>query len=182
MAARKYNYNSYYEREFDGNAVRERNRKLDIQREQRRKADARRVARENRANASRLRKLEKSLGINLFSCIMLVGAAIVMFSLCFKVIQLGNDIDNVDKAVVTTQNEINDLKVSNNSAYQEINATVDLKEIYKVATVDLGMVFASDNQIITYEDNEAAYVRQYKNIPKEPKNNFFDDIIGHLSN
>jgi len=182
MAARNYNYNSYYEREFDGNAVRERNRKLDIQREQRRKEDARRTARENRANASRIRKLEKSLGINLFSCIMLVGAAIVMFSLCFKVIQIGNDIDDIDKAVVTTQNQISDLKVSNNSAYQEINATVDLREVYKVATKDLGMVFATDNQIITYEDNEAAYVRQYKTIPKEPKNNFFDDIIGHLSN
>ena len=182
LAARKYDYNGYYEREFDGNAVRERNRKLERQREQRRREDSRITARENRAQASRLRKLEKSLGINLFSCIMLVGAAVVMFTLCFKMIQLGNEIDTIDRNVVTTQNEVNDIRVSNNSAYQEINSTVDLKEVYKTATQELGMVFASDNQIITYEDNEAAYVRQYKNIPENPKNNFFDDIVGYLSN
>ena len=182
MAARKYNYYGYYEREFDGNAVRERNRKLEKKREERRKENARATARENRAQASRLRKLEKSLGINLFSCIMLVGAAVVMFTLCFKMIQLGNEIDTMDRAVVATQNNINDIRVSNNSAYQEINSKVDLKEVYRTATQDLGMVFASDNQIITYEDNEAAYVRQYKNIPENPKNNFFDDIIGYLSN
>lgn len=181
MAARKYDYYGYYEREFDGNAVRERNKRLDIKREKRRKENARQIARENRAEASRLRKLEKSLGINLFSCIMLVGVAVVMFTLCFKLIQLGNEIDTIDKAVVTTQNEINDIRVSNNSAYQEINSTIDLKEVYKTATKDLGMVFASDNQIITYEDNEAAYVRQYKEIPKSPKNNFYDDIVGYLN-
>lgn len=182
MAARKYDYNGYYEREFDENAVRERNKKFDIEREKRRKKQEKRVHLENRAQASRLRKLEKSLGINLFSCIMLVGAAVVMFTLCFKMIQLGNEIEDLERAVVTTQNDVNDLKVSNNSTYQEINATVDLKEVYRTATEDLGMVFASDNQIITYEDREAAYVRQYKTIPESPKNNFFDDIIGYLNN
>ena len=181
MAARKYNYYGYYERDFDEDAVRERNRKLERKREERIKENARATARENRAQASRLRKLEKSLGINLISCIMLVGAAVVMFALCFKMIQLGNEIDAMDRAVVATQNDINDIRVSNNSAYQEINSKVDLKEVYKTATQDLGMVFASDNQIITYEDNEAAYVRQYKNIPENPKNNFFDDIIGYLN-
>lgn len=182
MAARKYDYNGYYEREFDENAVRERNKKLDIEREKRRKQREKRIAVENRAQASRLRKLENSLGINMFSCIMLVGAAVFMFGLCFKMIQLGNEIETMENEVVSTQNEVNDLKVSNNSTYQEINTTVDLKEVYKTATQDLGMVFASDNQIITYKDNEAAYVRQYKSIPENPKNNFFDDIIGYLDN
>ena len=181
MAARKYNYDSYYEREVDDNAVIERNKKFDIEREKRRIKKEKRIAVENRAQASRLKKLEKSLGINMFSCIMLVGAAVFMFGLCFKIIQLGNEIEDLEKEVVTTQNDINDIKVSNNSAYQEINATVDLKEIYRTATEDLGMVFASDNQIITYENNEAAYVRQYKTIPENPKNNFFDDIIGYLN-
>lgn len=182
MAARKYNYNGFYEREFDENAVIERNKKFDIEREKRRRKQEKRIAVENRAQASRLRKLEKSLGINMISCIMLIGASVFMFSLCFKMIQLGNEIEDIEKAVVTTQNEVNDMKVSNNSTYQEINATVDLREVYRTATNDLGMVFASDNQIITYEDNEAAYVRQYKAIPESPKNNFFDDIIGYLNN
>ncbi len=177
MAAKKLNYDGYYEREFDGNAVRERNKRLDIDRAKREKEKNRQLARENRAQASRLRKLEKSLGISLFSCIMLLGAAMLMFTLCYKMIQLNFEIDQIDKAVVRTENEVNDLRVSNNSAYQEINSTVDLKEVYKIATMELGMVFASDNQIITYEDNEAAYVRQYKEIPVKPKDNFFDDIM-----
>ena len=38
------------------------------------------------------------------------------------------------------------------------------------------MVFANNNQIITYDNNESAYVRQYNDIQDEYGDNILDDI------
>ena len=56
------------------------------------------------------------------------------------------------------------------------HVSVNLQKIYNIATKDLGMVFANNNQIITYDNNESAYVRQYNDIQDEYGDNILDDI------
>ena len=43
---------------------------------------------------------------------------------------------------------------------------MDLDHVYKVATEELGMVYANKNQILLYDKTESEYVRQYEDIPK----------------
>lgn len=42
--------------------------------------------------------------------------------------------------------------------------TID--HVYKVATEELGMVYANKNQILQYDKTESEYVRQNEDIPK----------------
>ncbi len=48
-----------------------------------------------------------------------------------------------------------------------INASIDLDHIYKVATEELGMVYANPEQVLLYDKTESEYVRQYEDIPDQ---------------
>ena len=59
------------------------------------------------------------------------------------------------------------LKAENDALETRINTSIDLDYIYKVATEELGMVYANRNQVRLYDKTESEYVRQYEDIPKE---------------
>ena len=43
---------------------------------------------------------------------------------------------------------------------------MDLDYVYKVATEELGMVYANKDQVRLYNKTESEYVRQYEDIPE----------------
>ena len=47
-----------------------------------------------------------------------------------------------------------------------INTSLNLDEVYRIATEELGMVYPSKDQVILYNKTESEYVRQYEDIPK----------------
>ena len=47
-----------------------------------------------------------------------------------------------------------------------INTSIDLNEIYEIATKELGMVYAKKDQVLLYDKTESEYVRQYEDIPE----------------
>ena len=47
-----------------------------------------------------------------------------------------------------------------------INTSIDLDNIYKIATEELGMVYANKDQVRMYNKTESEYVRQYEDIPE----------------
>ena len=47
-----------------------------------------------------------------------------------------------------------------------INTSIDLDNIYKIATEELGMVYANKGQVRMYNKTESEYVRQYEDIPE----------------
>ena len=58
------------------------------------------------------------------------------------------------------------LKAENDALETSINTYVDLDHIYDVATKELGMGYASKNQILLYDKTESEYVRQYEDVPE----------------
>lgn len=42
-----------------------------------------------------------------------------------------------------------------------------MEHVKDVAMNELGMVYASKDQIVTYEENDSDYVRQYTDVPAE---------------
>ena len=58
------------------------------------------------------------------------------------------------------------LRSENDALQTRINTDMDLDHIYKVATEELGMVYANRNQVLLYDKTESEYVRQYEDIPK----------------
>lgn len=177
--------NERYLSDFDGNAVRERDprrvERLERGIEKRREEIRRREALEHRAQQARVRRLENSKGLGPVAFVMLLCCAAVMFYLWAGYIKLNDENRNLVKETARVNAQVDQLKDVNDIAVNEINSSVDLKNVYRTAVSEMGMVFATGNQIISYEDNEAAYVRQYKDIPKTAKNNILDDIVGFFN-
>ena len=59
------------------------------------------------------------------------------------------------------------MRTINSALENRISTLVDLDYIYQVATEELGMTYASDDQVIYYDKSESEYVRQYEDIPTD---------------
>ena len=46
-------------------------------------------------------------------------------------------------------------------------SSVDLEYVRDTAINKLGMVYASSGQVVTYNDQDGDYVRQYEDVPAE---------------
>ena len=64
------------------------------------------------------------------------------------------------------EKELEQCKAENDALETRIKTDIDLEHIYKVATEELGMVYANKNQVLLYDKTESEYVRQYEDIPK----------------
>ena len=58
------------------------------------------------------------------------------------------------------------VKSENDALAIRINTYVDLDYVYKVATEELGMVYANKDQVLLYDKTESEYIRQYEDIPQ----------------
>ena len=68
--------------------------------------------------------------------------------------------------IETLEQQLEQLRSENDALQTRINTDMDLDHIYKVATEELGMVYANRNQVLLYDKTESEYVRQYEDIPK----------------
>ena len=68
--------------------------------------------------------------------------------------------------IESLERQIETLKNDNDALETRINTSVDLDYVYKVATEELGMVYANKDQVRLYEKTESEYVRQYEDIPE----------------
>ncbi len=60
----------------------------------------------------------------------------------------------------------------------ELNTSLDLKNIYEIATSELGMVYQKENQVIPYKSNKSDYVKQYADIPEVNSGSLLDKLLG----
>ena len=100
-----------------------------------------------------------------------------MYNLAVGYIDASSRITKMEKEISAYENDYASLKSKNDSELEKINSSIDYRKIYDIATKDLGMVFAKDNQIIEFDDTEASYVRVYESIPDVPVDNFIDDVL-----
>ncbi len=137
-------------------------RKAARQRERRRILEEREM--EHRAQQERLRR--KTVVIDAPYLAVLIIASVFTLGLCFSYIQLQTSINTSISSIETKKQQLDQLKSENDALQNSIDTSVNLDEIYRVATQELGMVYADKDQTITYDKTESEYVRQYEDIPK----------------
>lgn len=103
------------------------------------------------------------------SFVFLMTAALITLAFCFNYLRIQSGITRMKSETVALQNQIAETKVSNEEAYQKILDSVDLSEVYKIATGELGMVQAVDNQVYKYKNKKSDMVKQYGDIPEASK-------------
>ena len=64
------------------------------------------------------------------------------------------------------QSQIEDLRADNDARYKEITTSVDLNYIKDVAMNQLGMSYATEDQVVYYSVEKNNFMDQYSDIPQ----------------
>ncbi len=107
----------------------------------------------------------KAMHINRAYVTFLAVAAVVTLFACVKYLQLQSDITSRSKHITSLQQELSAAKEANTTKYNVIMNTMNLEEIRDVAMNEFGMVYASEEQIVTYQSPTGKAVMQYATIP-----------------
>lgn len=112
------------------------------------------------------RNQERALQMDLPYVIVLTIAALCALSICVSYLHVQSSITGRIHNIELLEGRLEQLKSENDALSTRINTSIDLDHIYKVATEELGMVYANRNQVLLYDRTESEYVRQYEDIPK----------------
>ena len=152
---------NYY---VDGNTVRRlegepeerRQRALERERELRRR-ESLRAARKNQERA-----LHMDLPHVLF-CTM--GIALTCL-VCVMYINLQTEVTGHLKTIASLQSQVSDVRSDNDAALRRIEAAGDLNSVKNKAVNELGMGYATPEQIVVYSVHIDDYMDQYSDIPQ----------------
>ncbi len=139
----------------------------DYRRRQKKAAELeRQTARYQRMNRRVRRNQEKALQMDLPYVVMLTIAAFCALTICVNYLHVQSSIMGRIHHIEELEREIEQLRSNNDALQTRINTEIDLDHVYKVATEELGMVYANKDQVILYDKTESEYVRQYEDIPE----------------
>ncbi len=128
-------------------------RSLDVRRqlEEESRKQLSNVARKNR---------DKAHHMNPGYVVFLLGALCICAVVLINYIQLQSEITTRVKNISDLESNLNKLQLTNEEDYNRIVRSVDLEEIRKTAIGELGMTYAKEGQIITYESSGYDYMRR----------------------
>ena len=91
--------------------------------------------------------------------IFLAVAAVMALIVCVNYVQLQSRITSRSKNITAMQEELAELREENNTKYNAVMDSVNLEEIRDKAQNELGMVYASPEQIVEYDNPATDYVK-----------------------
>ena len=96
----------------------------------------------------------------------LAVAAVVTLFACVCYLQLQSEITGRSKNITALQHELADMKEANTTKYGAVMNSMNLEEVRDIAMSRLGMVYATEDQIIKYQSPTSNAVTQYARIPE----------------
>lgn len=119
----------------------------------------------HRTRAQVRKNQQKALRIDLPYLVMLVAASCCTLFICVNYLQAQTVMTRRMDRIESLEKQVDSLRAENDTLQTRINTSIDLDHIYKVATEELGMVYAGKNQVRMYHQTESEFVRQYEDIP-----------------
>ena len=154
---KKYYVNGNPARQLNAQQVRkERIDRTKIEEERLRKS-RRDAARRNRERAmymspTRVMFLSACVGLSVFAAVSLV--------------QIQAQTTQRMKHIASLESQLTDLRADNDAKYKEIVTSVDLNYIKDVAINELGMTYASEEQVVYFSIENENFMDQYSDIPE----------------
>ncbi|MCQ2499317.1 MAG: cell division protein FtsL [Lachnospiraceae bacterium] len=108
---------------------------------------------------------KRNKAIRLRSALFLMTAFCLFAVTLTYYLGLRADITEVSKSINKKENVLYELKLDNDENYSRITSNIDLEEVRRVAIQELGMKYAEEGQIITFNGEGDDYVRQLGEIP-----------------
>lgn len=163
MANKEYIY-------ADGNTVRKKRYKKRRRLSPREQQKLRQIRRQREFEAEiafreRNRRVSNLKPISFHLTFLFFVATVCTLFLLIQYLNLRIETDAVLRNIRHKENVLENLKEENRTIENNLNTSVDLNKLFKIAVEDLGMVYPDEDHIITFEKTEHGYVRQYEDIP-----------------
>lgn len=107
----------------------------------------------------------KVFKIDLKYTVFLVAAVTVTVLMCIYYLNLQSELSAKEDSISSLESELITLIESNEATQERLDQSVDLEEIYEIATEEMGMSYPDEDQIIYYSESGDDYVKQYQDIP-----------------
>ena len=118
-------------------------------------------------SASTRSNRERASQMNVRYVVFLTAAAVATVWMCVNYLQLKAQGTRLQKQVTALETSRDAAILQNDSDYNRIMAGVDMEHVKDVAVNELGMGYATKNQVQTYSLDDSDYVRQYADVPEE---------------
>ena len=93
-------------------------------------------------------------------------AAVAALVVCVWYLQMRAELTSRTEHIAQLQQELADMKEENTTRNNSIVDSVNLEGVREKAINELGMVYATSDQVITYQNPVSDYIKQYQSIPK----------------
>lgn len=113
------------------------------------------------------RNRNRAMNISPAYAVFLAAAAVCAVLLCVMYLKLQSDVMNHSQTVTKLQENLADLTEANDTAYNAAADSVNLEEVKDRAMNEMGMVYASEGNVIEYDSPTGSYVKQYSSIPED---------------
>jgi cell division protein FtsL len=123
----------------------------------------------------RSRKAERST-LSIPYCIFLAVACVLTLSLGAYYLEQQALATSSQKKIASLESELAELKKVNADDLNRIETSINLEEIREIAINELGMVYATKENVILYKNTNQNYVSQYGEVPQEA-DSFVKSII-----
>ncbi|MBQ6574796.1 MAG: cell division protein FtsL [Lachnospiraceae bacterium] len=114
-----------------------------------------------RTGAKSHRKINKESGMNPGFMIFMTLAMVLTGIVCVQYIRMQSSLTTYVNTISAMEIELQSLRAENDDYEKRINGAIGLENIKKRAMDELGMTYASDDQIVVYNSDGTDYVRQF---------------------
>ena len=121
--------------------------------------------RQSRKNAAR-RNRERALSMSPARMVFMTACVLLSVYAAVTLVQMQSSVTQRMKNIANLEAQLQNLKADNDAKYKEIVTSVDLEYIKDVAINELGMTYASEEQIIYYSVDDENFMDQYRDIPE----------------
>lgn len=117
--------------------------------------------REKRTSRQVIKNRHRAQRISPAYATFLIVAAVCAVFICVMYLRLQADVLNRADQITALQQELTDLKESNDTAHQAAEDSVNLETVREKAMNEMGMVYESQGKVIHYQSPTSDYVKQY---------------------
>lgn len=112
------------------------------------------------------RRREKFVRFNFAYGVFLVIATVILGYALVNYLKLQADITLLNDNIAAYETRLNNLTLENDDEYSKMVTSVDFDEIRKIAIEELGMTYATEEQIVSYKRTTSDYVRQVNDLTR----------------
>ena len=110
---------------------------------------------------------QESTNLSVPYCLFLAVACVLTMVLGAFYLQQQALSTSSQKTIASLESQLAELKKTNADDLNRIETSVNLEEIRNIAINELGMVYATAENVVMYENTKQNYVSQYEEVPQE---------------